>query len=378
MRIGIVIDILNSFCSDLEGISPARSGIEVYLYELLKALTRLNNKHQYYLLRSRAMTGSLPNEIAGELVTFPWPRLSLCARHSAAWREWAVWHHRLDVLHEVNPNQTCWRCSNYPLVITVHDVMPWLYPQWFTWKNRATFNLFAQSNFNRAKTIISVSEHSAGDLLNAMPHLAPKIRVIPIAGQTLKDSGDLRTLHSHGVNRPFILNVSTVEPRKGHQAMFEAMTILKSCGFPHQLVCVGSLGWHIGDIINHPYYLTNRENIIFAGSVDQATLKLLYENAEIFLFPSLYEGFGIPPLEAMEAGLPVVASRNSSIPEVLGDAAYYLGPRPGGQEIATALIDVLSTPGKKEHYRAMSLKQAEGFNWSRTAEQTLRVYEELE
>lgn len=378
MRIGLVIDVLNSFCSELEETMPARSGIEVYLFELLKALSRANNEHQYFLLRSRAMPGPWPEEISGELVDFPLKRLCPYARHSAAWREWAVLHHRLDVLHEVTPNETCWRFSNYPLVVTVHDVMPWLYPHWFTWKNRTTFKLFAKSNLNRARTIISVSEHSARDLLQIMPHLAPKIKVIPIAGQILEENKGSKALVSYGVNRPFILNVSTIEPRKGHLAMFEAMEIIKSCGYSLQLVCVGSQGWHTGDIMNHPFYLDNRQDIIFTGSVDAPTLKLFYENAELFLYPSLYEGFGIPPLEAMEAGLPVVASRNSSIPEVLGDAAYYLGPKPGGREIASALIDLLSSPGKKEHFQSMSLEQARCFNWMRTAEQTLRVYEELE
>lgn len=378
MRIGVIIDILSSFCSSTEVPLFARSGIEVYLYELLKAVSSSNQQHQFYLIRTRPMPGPLPEEIQGRVVEFPWRSISSYARHSAAWREWVAVRYGLDIVHEVTPNEPFWHCSRYPLVVTVHDVMPLLYPQWFTLKNRTSFKLFCKSNLNRARKIICVSQHTATDLLTLMPHLAPKIRVIPIAGQNLPYAADATVLANYGVNRPYILNVSTIEPRKGHVAMFEAMKALKARGYPHQLVCAGSLGWHTGEIMNHPYYLANRGDIILTGTVDEATLKCLYENAELFLYPSLYEGFGIPPLEAMQAGLPVIASRNSSLPEVLGDAAYYLGPDPDAQEIITALTDLLSSPSKTQHYQSLSLEQAKRFSWQHTAAETLRVYEELE
>ncbi|MGI6435752.1 MAG: glycosyltransferase family 4 protein [Syntrophomonadaceae bacterium] len=379
MRIGLAIDILDSKRSPVGDLMPVSSGIAVYLLELLTALAKLEQQHEYFLICSRKMRTPLPSNMPWELVQFPWTRLSPYARYSGAWREWAVAHCKLDLLHEVKPSEPCFRSPQYPLVVTVHDVMPLLHPEWFTFSNRTAFRLFSKHNLNRARIIICVSQHTANDLLSLMPHLAPKIRVIPIAGQTLHrpDTGREQLTRKYGVNKPYILNVSTIEPRKGHLAMFEALKILKESGCPHQLVCIGGLGWHTRGILNHPDYQAHQADIIFPGAVDRTTLSCFYHHAEAFVYPSLYEGFGIPPLEAMQIGLPVVASANSSMPEVLGEAAYYLSPQPTGAEIARALIDLLTTPGKKEHYQEMSLKQASRFSWQQTAQQTLEVYEEI-
>jgi len=218
-----------------------------------------------------------------------------------------------------------------------------------------------------------MSENTRLDLGRRFPGTAGKSTVIPLAPQRLPgDTGS--PLEALGIRKPYLLSVSTLEPRKNHAALFDAVGILQARGYMYQMVCVGGMGWKMREILSHPALRDHRERIVFTGVVDTGTLGRLYRCADCFVYPTFYEGFGLPPLEALACGVPAVVSRNSSLPEVLGDAPYWLSARPNGEEIATAVMELSGRPELRQERIDRGYAQASRYDWKRTALETLSVY----
>jgi glycosyltransferase involved in cell wall biosynthesis len=171
----------------------------------------------------------------------------------------------------------------------------------------------------------------------------------------------------------FILYEGNIEPRKNLIRLFRAFAQLD---VPHKLVIVGAKGWKYQPIFDEVRRLGIGKDILFTGFVDDVDLPSVYAMADAFVFPSLYEGFGLPPLEAMAAGCPVVCSGTTSLPEVVGNAAILINPY-DVQEIATAMKEVLSNARLRDDMICAGKKRAKQFSWDKAAKQTLEVYEEV-
>jgi glycosyltransferase involved in cell wall biosynthesis len=173
----------------------------------------------------------------------------------------------------------------------------------------------------------------------------------------------------------FILFVGTLEPRKNIIRLLEAYARIKD-KLPHKLVIAGTKGWLYQPIFEAVKRLSLRNNVIFLGYVDDGNLPALYNLADLFVYPSIYEGFGLPVLEAMACGIPVITSNVSSLPEVAGDAAVLVDPY-NVKELAGAMKHVLTNASLRKQVINKGFQQAKNFSWKKCARETLKVYEEV-
>ncbi len=271
-------------------------------------------------------------------------------------------------------------CLRRPTVLTVHDLIFEAYPQHHTWTNRAFLRVAMPLFVRRATAILAVSRHTRRDLVERYRTPSTKIHVVyegvdsRFAPVGLAGVRALRQRYSP--DRPYLLMVGTLEPRKNHITAFRALARLKAQGFPHRLLVVGGRGWLFEPVQRQVEALGLQGDVAFVGRVADAELPGLYTGADCFLLPSLYEGFGLPLLEAMACGAPVVCSNVSSLPEIAGSAALLVAPQ-DDEALAEAVRRVLTEPGLAEHLRQAGRLRAAPFRWERTAAETLAVYQEV-
>jgi len=177
-----------------------------------------------------------------------------------------------------------------------------------------------------------------------------------------------------GVQPPYVLTVGTIEPRKNHVRLIKAFEVVASAFPALKLVIAGKSGWLNGEVFKTAKESSVGSRILFLNYVSDADLPELYRLAEVMAYPSLYEGFGLPALEALACGTPVLTSNNSSLPEVVGEAALLVDPM-SVSEIAAGLTAAIENPELRSRMRALGFIQARRFSWDRAARETLRVYE---
>ncbi len=231
----------------------------------------------------------------------------------------------------------------------------------------------------RADVLLADSENTRQDLVELLGVEEERVFVV-YAGVDARfaprtpDPQRAAVLERYGIRRPFILGLGTLQPRKNFCRLIHAYAQLRDeCRVPHQLVIGGGKGWLYEDIFDAVDTLGLHGDVLLSGFVDDADLPTLYRAADAFAFPSLYEGFGIPVLEAMSCGTPVVTSTTSSLPEVAGDAALCVPPDDVGA-LAHALWRLLDDQELRAVLRERGLAQAGRFTWESAAEQLLRVY----
>jgi glycosyltransferase involved in cell wall biosynthesis len=249
-----------------------------------------------------------------------------------------------------------------PFVMTVHDLVPVRWPEtmprWHRWYTARVMRKLLDA----ADMVIAVSEDTADDLTSLLQVRQEKIRVVPngvepFFFEAVPDRGPVR--------EPYVLFVGTPEPRKNLDGLFAAMTVLKARGVAVQLVVVGAGGWGTRPDLD--------SGARWMGRVSDDELRALYANAACLALPSLHEGFGLPALEAMAAGTPVVAARSGALPEVTGGAAVLVDPGD-----ATAIADGIEVAiVEGERLRTLGRARAREFTWRKAAELTAAVYREV-
>jgi glycosyltransferase involved in cell wall biosynthesis len=231
--------------------------------------------------------------------------------------------------------------------------------------------------------IITESEHTKRDVVALLGIAPDRIRVTPLAAheqyRPMNDQDQLqRTLERHALKgRPYILTVGTLEPRKNHTRLIEAFGLLKRGGdLPnHSLVMVGGKGWIYDSVFETVRRLGLEADVRWLGYVPFDDLPALLSGADLFVYPSLYEGFGLPPLEAMACGAAVVASNTTSLPEVVDDAGLLVDPT-NTDEIAAAMHRILKDDNLRRSLRKTAVERARTFTWDRTARLTFDAYDE--
>lgn len=283
-----------------------------------------------------------------------------------------------DLLHA--PGYVAPVLSPAPVVLTLFDVIALRHPDLCTPPNRWHYRAMIPLSVRKARRIIVPSEATRDDVLRLMPHAAGKIDVIPLGidgrFSVMPDAAARASVREAcGGERPFILFVGGLEPKKNVVRLIEAYSLLRQrCAPPHRLVIAGALSWDRLNIEHGIRAAGLQEHVILAGYVPDSWLPALYRAADCFVFPSLYEGFGLPPLEAMACGTPVIVSDRGALPETAGPAALSVDPlRPA--EIADAMEAVLSQRDLRADLIARGLRHAAAFNWDRVAEATEAVYE---
>jgi glycosyltransferase involved in cell wall biosynthesis len=266
-----------------------------------------------------------------------------------------------------------------PTVLTVHDMIFKLFPEHQKrlnyWYLNATMPLYCR----RADAIISVSECSKRDLVAHYGVDPGKVTVIYEAAApefrpaSPTEVEEIRRRYS--LPGQFLIHVGTLEPRKNLTRLVEALQLLRNQGLIVPLWVVGGKGWLYDEFFQRLEGLDVRDAVHLTGYVPAADLPLLYSAATVAAVPSVYEGFGLPVLEAMACGTPVVASDTSSLPEMGGDAARYFDPY-DVEAMAEALRLVWTETDLRAEMRRRGLVQASQFSWVRAAEETIRVYEQ--
>ena len=267
-----------------------------------------------------------------------------------------------------------------PTVLTVHDLIFRRYPAHHKPLNRWYLNLTMPLFCRRASHIIAVSEQTKRDVMAAYGVPAAKITVIYEAASPAfapqPEAAVAAVRERYGLPARYLLSVGTIEPRKNLGRVLAAFEQLRAEDLVDALVIVGKKGWLYDDFFARLDRSPVRESVIFPGWVADADLPAVYAGASALAFPSEFEGFGLPVLEAMACGAAVVCSNTSSLPEVAGDAALLVDPL-DTDALTVALRRVLSEPGLASALRRRGAAQAGRFSWTRTAQETVAVYEQI-
>lgn len=268
-------------------------------------------------------------------------------------------------------------------IVNVYDLTLYRYPGSMEWKNLCILRLLLPASMRKAERIVTLSEFTREEIRARWPDLAWKVVVIPGAPsldmQSLQLSAPGREdlLRRYGIVRPYLLYVGALEPRKNIGNMLEAYSLLNRMGLAgQQMVLVGPPGWGLGPVRRFLQGSKGDGRIRWLGFVPDSDLAVLYREAEIFLYLSLYEGFGFPPLEAMAAGTCVVASNRASLPECLGSAAIFVDPL-DVEGVARVLCSVLRDDDYRREIAEKGRLHAGRFTWKESAEKTMRVYRSL-
>lgn len=365
-------------------LSPSPGGVGRYTAKLVTNLVALGVDVQPVVARHtheeiKAAWEDFGLDKVPAPAALPLPRAALYdAWHLLAWPPLSH-DPDIDVLHA--PSLAVPPKRGKPLVVSVHDAAPWLFPESFTMRGRWFHNFGVRAATRRADMVITGTEAAAAEL-RSYTRLPPSlIRVIPY-GVDLHDLGKgdeptVSVLRRHGLGEtPYVLWVGSLEPRKGVGALVAAMARLAARGKSTALVLAGYVGWQNARLIAPEYRAQLGTALHQLGPLPEAELQALYAGATVFAFPSFHEGFGLPVLEAMAAGTPVVASDIPAVREVAGDAAVLVPPG-DVDEWAGALEAVLEMPSRQAELAVAGRRRAALFPWASTAAATLEVYKEL-
>jgi glycosyltransferase involved in cell wall biosynthesis len=374
MRVGI----------DARTLSGRYTGDRTYWRGLIQGLSEIDGGHDYVLYLKQPVEGAPPR--VGSNVTW---RMLPKPEPDAVWIQTAflaaLRQDRVDIAHtQYNIPLLGLPC---PTVTTIHDVSWMVHPEFFPQRDVAILRRFIPGSMRRACAVVAVSESTRRDILrHYRDQVEPeKIFVTPLAVDERyrppdggADAARKATNTLLGLSdSPYFLSVGVLQPRKNLPLLLDAfaLAVLGPVDFPHRLIVVGKRGWDNDALDTTLKTLPAAvvERIVFTGYVDDGDLPALYGGATAFCYPSVYEGFGLPPLEAMTCGCPVLVSQTSSLPEVVGDAGILL-PFSDSQPWARA-IEKLLDPPVRARWSERALERAAGFGWRKTAALTLKAYE---
>lgn len=268
------------------------------------------------------------------------------------------------------------------IVTSVHDVSFKRHPEFFTPKDRFILDMGMRLACKKADMVFALSEYTKSEICSLYPIDEDRVRVVypgidSIFAPRDKDESRMVVETRYNIHDPFILSVGVIQPRKNLPRLLEAFAICKKdATFRHKLVIVGKYGWMADDISKRINELNIADDIVLTGYVPYDDLPYLYSAADIFVYPSVYEGFGLPPLEAMACGTPAITGDRTSLPEVVGDAGITVNPD-SAEEFAAAIIEVLRNQSLQSELRKRGLVQAARFSWAKMAKQVNDLYHEI-
>ncbi len=351
---------------DARAAAEVPAGRGRYVRELIRHLAPLLGEHRLVLYARRRWEGAPDSaQLVWRLVAggdLRWPLVAGRAMRGEC-----------DVALATSSYLMC-VAAGTPVHSMVWDMVPFhreLHPPRGSSFERATLPLAVR----RCKSLVAISAATRDELIARYPSVATRTAIAhPAAGTqfnpTIADH-DSRALARHGVRRPYVLATGTLEPRKNLPRLISAFASLPAeIAAGHQLVLAGAPGWETADTFAH--VASHSALVKTLGYVPEEDLPALYRGAEVFCYPSLYEGFGIPVLEAMSCGAPVLTSGRSSMPEVAGDAARYVDPHDTA-DIARGLHELLADPSKRRTLASRGLERAQSFTWEATARTILEL-----
>jgi glycosyltransferase involved in cell wall biosynthesis len=364
INIGVDLRILNN---------AYKTGIERYSYNLFSEICKFEDE-KYYLI-GEVMDKNFKNAEKFEInIDLPQSNTVLANKMLSL----MGYISDLDLLH--SPYFPVPKIRTFKGVLTIHDLIPLRVPEWFGNNNvHDFFDTEIRETVKYIDHIIADSQATKNDIIDLFSIDENKISVVYLGVDQsfiniLPNQGDNSILEKYDINSNYILSVCTVEPRKNIQRILKSYEILRERHKEKiELVLVGRLGWKYENLLQMIKESKFSDDIILTGYVPDEDLLILYRNAEVFMYPSLYEGFGLPILEAMSCEAPVITSNVSSLPEVGGDSVMYCDPY-DVESIVYTIEEIITKPSLQKELREKGKIRAQQFSWKKAAEQTRQIY----
>ena len=365
---------------DAHTVGTKLGGNESYAVNLIEALAEIDSVNHYTIyVTTNEARDRFSNRWANFKVrsTLPHtPLIRIPITLSAELRKNPV-----DVLHvqfTAPPFAPC------PVVVSIHDLSFEHLPQTFNRRSRTQLRLTVRHSARRAARILSLSEHTRRDIIETYGIKPQRVTAIPLAAPEhfgpILDTRELqRVRHNYGIDRDYILSVGSIQPRKNLARLVRAYASLRGeCSADElpRLVLVGKCAWLYDETLRALDETNVKDAVVLTGYVPESDLPALYSGALCFVYPSYFEGFGLPPLEAMKCGAPVIVGNKTSLPEVVGDAALAVDPF-DIDSIAGAIRRLINDSALRRELSVKGQKRATEFNWRETAKKTLAVYKEV-
>jgi glycosyltransferase involved in cell wall biosynthesis len=354
------------------------SGIQTHLVGLLKAISDVRCTHEIIVLVDPNQ--SLPEILTSspiEVIGIRPPTGKVLGR--LFWDHVAVGHtcqrQGIDALYA--PAHVRPLFAPCPVVVVIYDMMYHRFPQYWGWSDRSYFRTAVSLLTPRAARIVATSRSTKQDILSLLPVDEQKVEVVypgvPEGFKPVSDARSREVRDRYGLTKPFILFVGSFHPRKNLVGLLDAFDEIVDT-IPHDLVIIGSR-WGDKAVLERIQKGSLAPRVRLVGFVRRADLPLFYNEADVFVFPSLYEGFGFPVLEAMACGCPTITTDVSSLPEVAGDAAILVPPNTQ-QDLAQAIYETVTDKELQTQLREQAIAQARRFSWTSAARQTLKLLEQ--
>jgi glycosyltransferase involved in cell wall biosynthesis len=364
---------------DIQSSVSQRAGVGRYTCALASELDKIVEpgilKLFYFDFQGKAECPARTNAVTRRVTWCP-GRIAQLAWKTAGWPPFELFAGKADVYHF--PNFILPPLRSGKAVSTIHDMTFKRFPEYTEEKNRKYLEARIKDTVERSEAVIAVSKFSAAEIVDLLE--IEDSRVYPIHNgisnrfRRVDEEQAAPVLQALGITKPYLLFVGTLEPRKNIPFLVKTFENLRD--FDGQLVLAGGLGWKYEPILAAINSSSRRDDIVHLHHADDVQLMALYSGASVFVFPSFYEGFGFPPLEAMACGTPVVSSTGGSLPEILADAAMLVD----GFEVeewTAALNRVLSDTALAGSLRNAGRKRSAEFTWETTAARTLEVYRKV-
>ncbi|HVT93688.1 MAG TPA: glycosyltransferase family 1 protein [Bryobacteraceae bacterium] len=364
------------FSVDAHAIGQNLTGNETYVSNLLRCFSYLDRESEFIAYVSRPDAGAgLPRSVQRRVVADnPFLRLGFDLSRQLR-------NDNPNLLHVqyTSPLST----GNVPIVVSVHDISYLSHPQYFTRFRRHQFRYTVRRTIARATKILTASEFSRRAIIDAYGPDEDKVVAMPYAASSrfrpvAREVAAPAVRKRFGIAAPFVLTVGDLQPRKNHLGLLRAFedAVRDRPQLKHQLVFTGKETWYSPVIHEAVKASPVRNRVHFTGFVSDDDLVQLYGACDLFVFPSFYEGFGLPILEAMACGRAVACSNSSAIPEVADSSALLFSPE-SRPEMTRAILDLLLDPELRARMERLGLARAAQFSWERTARATLDVYYEV-
>jgi len=352
-------------------------GTRVYIFNVLKNLGLINKKDTFIIYHQSEFNPNLAPPVFKNyaIKKLPFPKFWTQVRFA-----WQVFRDAPDVLWMPMHNVPILRRRKMKVVVTIHDLAFKIFPSYFPPRDLAKLNRLSDHAIKNADQIIAVSNSTKNDILKFYPEISQdKITVVhhgfdsEIFSRKIITKEAERLMATYDLEpRTYLLYVGAIQPRKNLNVLIDAFEKIKTLRPELKLVIAGAPAWQYQSTLDKIASSQFANDIIVTGVLNFSQIAALYQKAEVFVFPSLYEGFGIPVLEAMAAGVPVVLANNSSLPEVAGDSALYFET-----ESSIDLTEKIESILKDEKLRKELIKKGservKEFSWEKCARQTLDV-----
>jgi len=369
-----------------------KTGIENYVFNLCKNLPLIDKKNEYILfansyghyqplqkaieeigVKNYQNMSIKISRIPGSILNIMWKYVHIPSADILTRKEIDVFH----VSNRINPP-----LKKAKIIVTIFDLTPLKYRKYFRKKSIQYFKYYFNEMISKADMFIAISNATKNDILSYDNINEDRVEVIPLAADSdyrkIEDNNKIKYIKQlYGLQGNYILFLGTLEPRKNIVNLIKSYNILpKDIKRDFLLVISGKKGWYYEEIFRTVRELGLEEKVVFTGYIPEEDKPALMNGAEVFVYPSFYEGFGLPPLEAMACGVPVISSNKSSIPEVIGNAGILINPD-NVYELSNAIFQVLSNESLKSQLSEKSVIQAKKFSWEITARKTLEIYNKI-